>query len=538
METRSKEMERLLSASGLGGSGAKLVRPSPSTLVDGRRPLRASLLSSRVRASSVGGGGGSGRDTATATSTLESRALGGELLAVVLPAWLPPAARTEAACGISGTGCGEPLAGGTLPTGDIRIRSDALCLACSSRVPGRPLPSMLLSGPKVKRTGELPRPPAELLGPGLRPIDRRELWVSTELSMDLSTSEPARLAGGEPPPTDALESRGDRACASSRPHCACCADGWELRHEPDADRLSFSTSNAKLDRLDWVGPVRAQVLDVRRRADLTVRDRLHERVRWRRLEQLGIGRAARGNVHQQPTEAPHVRLLAVPILPQHLGRHEDGGARHGHRHAGVCAGSAGRQHVARLEVSVEHAVLVQVGHAARHVARDGDKRVVPGGLRLDRPLDELRQREVHQLGQNAVVHHAVRGDANHEQHVGVSQLEHQLTLVHQKLHLALRHLPLAQQLARNLGARVLRLIHVPSGPRSDEIMQRDTVPPDQLEAVPFHLVDRGAVIRRRRRTARPAQARLARATPVSRRGPNWPQAAHAVVSCPAGGPGG
>ena len=57
------------------------------------------------------------------------------------------------------------------------------------------------------------------------------------------------------------------------------------------------------------------------------------------------------------------------------------------------------------------------------------------------------------------------------------------------LHLALRHLPLSQQLAGNLRRRVLGAVDVPRRARADKVVQHDAVPPDELEAAPLNLVD-------------------------------------------------
>eukprot|EP00967_Tisochrysis_lutea_P104857 scaffold159485_cov29-Tisochrysis_lutea.AAC.2 len=156
-----------------------------------------------------GGGGGTGlpNDTPLDSPSMLDELAPAKISSVVIFAVFPSSAG----------GCNARW--GESFTGDILLRSDARLLACSSLEPERP-PSLEPLGPKMNRTGELPRPRCAPLGRFFRPtIDlREELWFSVELSSILSTSEPRRLAMGEAALVESLESRIDDAWISPRTH--------------------------------------------------------------------------------------------------------------------------------------------------------------------------------------------------------------------------------------------------------------------------------------------------------------------------------
>jgi hypothetical protein len=74
------------------------------------------------------------------------------------------------------------------------------------------------------------------------------------------------------------------------------------------------------------------------------------------------------------------------------------------------------QHVAWLEVAVEHIVEVQVRQALGHVARNREKRGAPRASLLvhGAAVHQLEQRDLEQLEDNAHALHVVGGDAEHE----------------------------------------------------------------------------------------------------------------------------
>jgi hypothetical protein len=93
------------------------------------------------------------------------------------------------------------------------------------------------------------------------------------------------------------------------------------------------------------------------------------------------------------------------------------------------------EHVARLEVAVEHVVEVDVGHAVGRIPGDGEERAFPRGVQLEgSEVDDVGERGLHEFHDDALgALDAVLGDAEREQHVRVAQRAHHVELVHERL---------------------------------------------------------------------------------------------------------